>query len=209
MVPFLRQHLELGGPNAADKLSRAEKLASLAKSEVESDFPFVRSQVVVSMWALLESYVQAFLLGWLTHEPSAWQVDEVKKLRIPLGYWEESDTTQRCEYVLRALEQDIRSKNHPGISRFEALFRVFGLGGGVDDAVRKTLLELCEVRNVLVHRGGIADRRLAEACPWLNVQAGDHVVVTKLDVISYATGCSNYIGSLISRLQAYFGVGRS
>jgi hypothetical protein len=33
------------------------------------------------------------------------------------------------------------------------------------------------MRNVIVHRASLADRRLVEACPWLNLQINDPVTV--------------------------------
>lgn len=52
-----------------------------------------------------------------------------------------------------------------GVARFETLLALVELSGAIDEEHRKGLFELQQVRNVIVHRAGIVDRRLREQCP--------------------------------------------
>jgi hypothetical protein len=64
-----------------------------------------------------------------------------------------------------------------GIGRFELLLNVFALMPDVGPNLRCAIHETWQVRNNLVHSGGIADKRLSDACPWLGVEVGKTFVI--------------------------------
>ena len=78
---------------------------------------------------------------------------------------------------------------------------VLGLTGGVPTSLRRDLLELSQIRNVLVHRAGIVDKRLAEACPWLKLQTGNRVQVTDEAYTRYSLAVPQYVRSVVKRLE--------
>ena len=75
--------------------------------------------------------------------------------------------------------------------------------------MRKNLIELNQVRNVLVHRGGKADRRFNDACPWLGKAVGDPVTITHAAFVKYFESVSSYTVELIARVGVRFGVDMS
>lgn len=55
-------------------------------------------------------------------------------------------------YITKELSRSLNADFKRGVGQFEAILDAIGLAGPVDPDVRRTLLELNEVRNVLVHR---------------------------------------------------------
>jgi uncharacterized protein YutE (UPF0331/DUF86 family) len=49
-----------------------------------------------------------------------------------------------------------------GCGRFESLLDTIGLGGSVEETVKRLFLELSQVRNIVVHKAGKADKRIVE-----------------------------------------------
>ena len=111
----------------------------------------------------------------------------------------------RPSYLLDLLEQEVASGLKLGVGRFESLLDIFGLSGAVPNFVRRYLFELSQVRNVLVHRRGIADRRLVDQCPWLKLQIGDRVVVRHEQMARYMTAGLAYAMTILQRLRCLFG----
>jgi hypothetical protein len=69
----------------------------------------------------------------------------------------------------------------------------------VDDDVRKDMLELSEMRNVIVHRGSLADRKLLQACPWLPLKPKDKIVIDHATCNRYVKAVDNYMGNTMTR----------
>lgn len=187
---------------------QTREAAALARAEVEQGFPLLHSQAVVSLWSSLEDCIRTFLAKWLANEPGAKQVDAVGKLKITVGDYEAQDDDERDLYLIELLERDKQSPRRSGVSRFESMLEPFGLAGAVDDDVAKTLFEMHQVRHVLVHRAGLADRRFAAACPWLGLSAGEPVVIREEEFGRYMRASVRYIVELIQRIRGHFGMRR-
>lgn len=91
---------------------------------------------------------------------------------------------------------------HPALRGFEGLLRLIDLTGPVEDETKRTLYELGQVRNVIVHRASIADRKLVKACPWLNLSPGTKVVVTSTAFARYVNAVQDYLVALLSRVKS-------
>lgn len=188
------------------RLEHAKEEAELAQKEIDTGFPLLHAQAVVSLWGSLEAFIRTFLAGWLKNEPSARQAEVIRKLRVRLWEYETMDEDERCLHTIELLEQELGASQRRGIERFETLLGVFGLSGDVDEETKKNLYEMYNVRNVLVHRRGIADRRLTDACPWLGVEVGDPVRVTHDALERYVESLNNYFVMLLLRIADHFGL---
>jgi len=194
------------GDSGAQELEHARNLAALAQQEIDRSFPLLHAQAAVSLWTSLESLIRGFLASWLANEPAARDAEAVRKIKIPLAEFQDMPTDERWYYIVDLLDAEVQGPLKQGISRFEASLSVFGLGGAVEDDVRKDLFELCNVRNVLIHRRGVADRRLVKACPWLALKPGDPVAVTHEALGRYMASATRYVITLMTRVWAHFGV---
>lgn len=191
-----------------ERLENAKQDAELAQKEVDNGFPLLHAQAVVSIWGCLESQVRAFLANWLAKEPGALLVNQVQKLKVQIGDYERLTPEERPYYILDLLERDMQSSLKQGVSRFETLLEIFGMGGAVDETVRKDLFEMHQIRNVVVHRQGIADKRLATSCPWLNIEPGEIIVVSHQDLRRYSEAALGYITRLVIRSSIHFGLSK-
>jgi hypothetical protein len=90
-----------------------------------------------------------------------------------------------------------------GCGRFEIILEAMGISGSIESELRRDLLELSQIRNVLVHRAGIVDKRFIEICPWLKMCIGDHIKVTNEAYCRYSIAVPRYIGTVIKRLKKY------
>jgi hypothetical protein len=194
------------GRDEGGKEKEFTRLAELAQREVDRGFPILFAQATISIWGILEAMVKDLLLDWLAHEPLAMQVDAVRKIKISLSQYEAMNVEERRYYILDTLERDIQSGLKQGISRFETLLDCFGLSGPVDSQIQKDMFELSTVRNVLVHRKGVADKRFIDACPWLGIKMGDAVTVNNHRFKSYVNSSIAYIMIIFKRVSVRFDV---
>jgi hypothetical protein len=206
MVEVLNKIEDKPDEDAKQKLAQAKEEAELATREVREGFPLLNAQAAIALWSSLEATVRLFVGRWLRHEKTAMQVDIVQKLRVRLGDYERLDEENRCFFIVDRIETEVSAPLTNGVGRFEALLSPFGLGGSMDEDVKRTLFELSQVRNVLVHRYGVADKRLAEACPWLGVKAGDPVKLDHTHIRRYFEAVTQYALELIIRVGEHFGV---
>ncbi len=190
------------------QLERAESDRALAQREVDNDFPLLHEQATIALWSSLEALVRSFAAEWLAHIPSAWQCDAIKKLRVKIGDYEALEPAERCLWIVDLVDQEVSGPLRSGVTRFESLLQPFGLSGDVDPICQKNLFELSQVRHVLVHRDGIVDRRLVEACPWLGLAVGEPLLVSHKMWHRYSEALGAYVLELIQRVRVHFGFGR-
>ena len=188
------------------QLENARRGAELAQREVDEGFPLLMAQTVIALWSALEATIRLFLVRWLQHNKEAFDVDAIQKLRVKIGDYEQLKGEDRFFYILDRLEQESSAPLKCGVTRFELLLEPFGLAGGVDEADRRSLFELHQIRNSIVHRSGIADRRLTEACPWLNLTPGDAVTIDRVMVDRFFGAAMSYTVNIVVRLGERHGV---
>ena len=119
-------------------------------------------------------------------------VEAVRKIRVSIGEYEALDTNEPYLYLVDLLQREVSAPLKSGINRFETLLEPFGLSGEVAADLRKTLFELNQVRNIIVHRGSVADRKFVNSCPWLGLQIGQSVRVCPRDFARYFVAVLNY-----------------
>ena len=171
----------LGDPAVYEEtLKRAGKFEAFAENQQTLGFPYVYSLAATRLWSILEAAVTDAVL-YAMREPDRLPDDSpLLKIKGPLFQFAQADEFERSETLLELLKSLVRSRLHRGVGRLEVLLEAVGLSGGIEDIVRRTLLELCEIRNIVVHRNGRADKRLIRACPWLALEE-DEAVLFKVD----------------------------
>jgi hypothetical protein len=194
--------------HAAARLERAKKEAKLAETEVADGFPLLHAQASIALWGALESLIRTFFSTWIRDRPQARDVEELKRVKIRWAEYEALSVEDRSFYLIDLLEESMGTRRAQGIGRFEALFRVFGLSSEVDESIEKNLFELYHVRNVFVHRRGIADWRIVQSCPWLGLSIGSPVVVKHDQYGRYHEAAAGYLIEIIQRSRVHFGLGR-
>jgi hypothetical protein len=192
--------------DAKKRIAEAHRTADLAKREMDTGFPVLHSQAVVNLWSLLEALIQDFLCEWILNTPDALFVEEIKKLKVKIGEYEQLERRDRISYLIELLERDLVVGMKNGVHRFEAILAPFKLAGPIKASIRRDLLELGQVRNVIVHRAGIVDHKFVTACPWMKMKVGDSLQVTHKMFGRYFGAVHAYATLLIYRLGEYHGV---
>jgi hypothetical protein len=194
----------ISSEDAAKRLEQVREEAKLARQEVDKGFPLLYSPTLVSLWSSLEDLMHTFLAAWVTHTPGAKQAEALQKLKVKLSEYEALDEEEKGFYIVELLEREGRSPLKQGASRFEHLLDSFALAGAVDSDVRESLFEMNHIRNVLVHRRGVVDKRFVDACPHLGFSIGDSVSVDRRSFDRYSNSVAKYVLQVFSRVRDCF-----
>lgn len=159
----------------------------------EKGFPYLYSLATVQLWTILETLVDELLVDALT-EPEKLRGSELaEKLRGPLLSLLLASEEERAVFLAGEIKQQLKSALQRGVGKLESLLEVVGLGGPVPPQVRKCLFELVEMRNCIVHRAGVADKRLCDACPWLGLTLGEAIPLGSGRFGYHRSGASWYV----------------
>jgi hypothetical protein len=186
-------------PSEVKKLEALHEEAALATSELEAGFPALHAQAATLMWAHLEILVRDFIAGWIRYEPRSLQAPIFGKIKVPLSELIALNSEQRNEVVVELVEREVGAGLRKGVDRFEALLAPFDLAGEVPAELRKTIYELAQVRNAIVHRAMRVDSEIVEACPWLELVEGTELRVTNTMFSAYFEAACKYSVLLIER----------
>jgi hypothetical protein len=187
-------------------LEEAQAIADFAQSEVDKGFPILHAHALVGLWGTIEVMVEDLIIAFLINEDALLKRDAFSKVRIPLADFEGLEKEERMRLLVVELERASGLNRKFGVDRFESLLGPIDLSGTVEPDIRKEVRALHHIRNIVVHRASVADRRMVEGCPWLNLQIGEKVVVTH-DVINRSNkALVGYVVELIHRVGDRFGV---
>lgn len=190
-------------------LDHARRAADLAKREVELGFPFLYEQNLISLWGSLEALIKDVVANWLMNKPEYFGAPEIERLKVQLGAYMILSPLEQAEYVVRLLDLQEGGGLRRGVTRFECLLSPVGLSGPIEPQVGKAIFELEQIRHVLVHRRGRADRKLIEACPWLNLGIGDRVTVNEETSTRLLLKVHEYVMGIAHRARAQFGTAQT
>ena len=206
LVELLAEVAEEYKERSHDRLKAAKKEAELAEKEVAEGFPILHAQTTISLWSNLEAAIRLFIVRWIQNDKKALKTETIQRLRVTISDYESLEGEDRYFYILDRLEQELSAPLKMGITRFESILEPFDLSGPVDENMRRDLFEFNQIRNVLVHRSGLADRRLINSCPWMNYKVGDAVKVSHEMIERYFEATYYYITELMVRVGMYFGL---
>jgi hypothetical protein len=183
-----------------DHVETARDLLPIVEAETKQGFPLFHGLAAIGVWGALEAFADDLLLDCLASDPEFSKVESVQKLKVSVADFGAMSEGARHAYILRALKVEPKTGGSPGLGGIERLFQGFGLVGSPSDELRACLVELNAVRNVLLHRSGVADERLVQLCPWLGLAPGDDVQVLNNMVLMYAISSLVYGTDLTLRL---------
>jgi hypothetical protein len=208
-LEMMRAYLKLrqaeGGEVNTSATERMEELLPLLEGERLSGFSFYFGLATIAIWSSLEAYVDDVLAKYIDIDESVLQRDAIRKIKVSIGEYVDTAPGTRGPFLISVLERELAASMKPGVGRFEALLDAVGLGGGVDDELRACILELACVRNVLVHRKGLADTRLSTNCPWLSFTPNESVRVSSAMMHMYQMATSLYGIGIYRRVLSRLG----
>lgn len=198
-----------GDPVEAErKIATARREADFAEKEAARDFPVLHAHATVALWGVLEATVEDLVLAYLENDPSCLTHQSFAPVRIPLAEFEQLEKPERLRLLLSEYKRNSKAELKLGIGRFETILEPVRLAGGMKEDLRRDLYEHQQVRNVIVHRGGVVDRRLLLNCPWLGFTAGTTIVVSHDMYRKYMRGVDVYFIELMVRMLVRDGFSR-
>src|SRR5258708_12769047 len=184
--------------------NQAKQQADLALPEVEAGFPVLHSQQVVFLWGAIETVVEDTLVAWLKNEKFAGKEQGLREIKVSVADFNAMSETERNYHLVSEYRRDLRPKHRSSIEVFESILHEFGLQGAMDPELKRRLIELEHVRNVLLHRRGIADSRFLERCPWTTVKIGAAIVPDEESVEKYTSAVLDFYELLLDSIRRYF-----
>lgn len=183
----------------------ARPLAEFAWRELLNGCTSFHSQTLVVLWGALEVAIDDCVVGLFLNEPSVLLTESIAKIRIPLAQFENLEKEDRMRLLLEEIKRTPMVGPRQAIDRFEGILGILNLSGPVNPDTKKTVWEDYNLRNVIVHRASVADRRLVTNCPWLGIKVGDRVIVHHQQLLGYKTALIEYADNVAGRLVARYG----
>lgn len=181
---------------------RSQEFASLERAQ---GHPYLYALALIRLWSIVENMVDDLITDLLAKRPKARDSKITKNIKVSLVDFMAASESERTEMLAGELKQAVSARLKVGVGRFEALLEPLGLGGSVPDPVRRAVLEHSQLRNVLVHKDGKVDARLADHCPWLGYKVGETVLVSRAQFARAQAACNWYVFELARRLNAFDG----
>jgi hypothetical protein len=181
------------------RIRRIEQDAEFARDQVAKDFPLLNGLALVGTWGALEAFIEDLAAGWIGRYPEILEEDSFARIKIPFVRFNALDDDERRTFLVREISGANRQS---GISGFEDLLGKIGLGGKVEDEIRKDIFEMHQIRNLIVHRASVADRKFVEDCPWLNCRIGEDIAVTSARLRDFQVSVIRYLRIIQERMTA-------
>ena len=181
------------------KLEDDKKLELFANTQESQGFPYLYETAIIRLWTILETAVDDLVLIILEKFPKVLERKTIQNIEGPLVDFLQASTKERAALLFERLKREVNASFQPGVGRFEAVLKVIDFGGPVPDATRRKLLELSEVRHVIVHRNSKVDSKLNKKCPWLSITVGEKIKPTHKQYMQYLLAVSCYLSELLRR----------
>lgn len=129
----------------------------------------------------------------------------MRGVKVLIGEFGQLSHDQQADYLADVIDKNTSAPLKEGSTRFDALLGLVGIVTPLDEAVKRTLFEMGQVRNVIVHRGSFVDKRLVVNCPWLGYKSGDRLIVTRASIGEYFNATIEFCGARLLAARRSFG----
>jgi hypothetical protein len=187
-------------------INEAKQLADLARQEIDNDFALMNAHALVGVWGALEACIDDTVVAVLQHDSEIRKCELFMRVKVSVADFEELEVDDRMRLLLDEAKRLLRIEHRIGLNVFESVLDTVGLSGPVDDPIAKHILELQQLRHVLVHRGGMADWRLCGRCPWLGLRPGERIMLKRTDLTRLLRAVQCYAEQVVEgRVSAKYG----
>lgn len=208
-------HAEPAPLPTASELEHFEAMAGLAETERARGFPMLCSHSLIGLWSALEAFVDDFCACIIEGYPECMNAAPITNVRVPVVSIWNVEGHERALAVVRALKQQKQPPSTSGLAGFEWLLAQLqptgrsesALNGDINGAVKETLMEAHQVRNLLVHRKGIIDVTFKRNRPKSPLHVGDRVLVSFDDLFRVFAASRIYSITVTNRLMCMLGAG--
>lgn len=181
-------------------VQQVRKLEELALGQAADGFPMLHAHASVLLWSALEATIPDLVAQVLFYNRTILEKDAFLKVKIPVSILN-APSEHQVASVVSELERQMNAPLKRGVGRFSVLLDAVGLGVDVDDDTRRTLLELSQARNNIVHRFSVVDKHFKEACPWISYQPGERLKIKGEDYVRYKAALVSYVRLIVDVLD--------
>ena len=183
------------------------RLDALQRMLDQMGYPIFRFGITF-VWAEFEAFTDDFLKSWLTHVSPPTGLDIFDKVTVnqSVRSFERMTTDERTGLYVKMLKAKVARG-----SEIKTFFSALDNLGLPDVEGRKelerSLTELQQIRNVLVHRGGVVDTSMLSKCPWLeinpNVKLGERFPLNTESTSAYTLLVVKAANHVLKRIDMY------
>lgn len=149
-----------------------------AKSEIDSEFAMLNGQILMAVWGGFESFVEDYCRATLIMDRSLLAGDAFKNIKVDPSLLLAGDEEQ-ADQILREAYNKTKADLKIGVGKFETQLDLVGLGvnSRVTGTLRDRIFYAQQFRNLIAHKGGIADSRFVDRCSGHGYSVGDPVQI--------------------------------
>lgn len=191
---LVRESLELVGPTlqVKDLLGAVTKTATddqrrrwysttvRAKHLIDADYAALNRHILTAGWGAIESFIEDFCHAVLLMDRTLLQSDLFKNVRLgPAALLLDED--EQVDTILGDAYNRDSADLKVGVGKFETQLKYVDrcdeVRSGTTPVLRERIFYAQQFRNLIVHRGGVADKRFVERCSALSYSVGDSVSI--------------------------------
>jgi len=177
----------------ASVLQSSKDDAAFAADEIKNGFPTILSHHAIALWAGVETAIEQTILGLIRRVQDAHDLIIAHSPTLNAEKFK-TKTANDAEKALSLWDREIKAHSFDRSMQMLAALKV---PVTISTEHRRSLIELSEVRNVLLHKGGFADARFLDKCPWLKLKVGDAFKVDVKRLGDYFDAASQFAVDLI------------
>ncbi len=185
---------------SADDIERYRTHAAAAKAILADKQDMLAAHALIGFWAAAEVFAEDLTVAFLAHDSTLLLSEGIGDVKVPFRDFENLGKEDRIRAVLPLIQRRQSREEAP----FESQLDLVGLSGPIPAPTRTAMREAWQLRNVILHRRGIADARLVALCPQLNYQIGNKVQIGPDH--RYLDAILGYVILVGQRLEAKFSV---
>lgn len=173
-----RGTIEALGAEQKKQRTLALERAQFAAAEAADGHFRLCCQFLTSVWTSLEVMVEDAAKASIEYQPERLADPVFATATLALKKLTSDDERPILLRLVDLAYESVEKGNGAGVTFLESFLRLAGCDGSVDAATGSALYELQGIRNVVVHRRGVADERFVAQCPHLGATAGEQLPLT-------------------------------
>lgn len=178
----------------------------IADKEIGDAFITSYSEAIVTIYSIVEAAVSNVARLIFPLVPEVAEHDKFKKASIPFAKIIGMDTENIYEYFYELYEREVTQGGKYGYNRFDAILKPLNIetSGKLKNNQANDIFELAQVRNVVVHKLGIADKKFIEIFPNFGIQSGSRIVIKQEQFKKYYMACRDFVLAIVTSVEERF-----
>ncbi|MFK7973702.1 MAG: hypothetical protein AB8B66_02405 [Rickettsiaceae bacterium] len=167
-----------------------------AKKILDNDFSKTNTHILIAMWNSLQTAIEDMFIILLAKRSIR---EDIAEFDIPRR-WKRDLVDETEEDNYRFFLSSWRTGGDHIVDYMERKLSCFDMGGDVSEELTTGLIEMHALRNCLVHRASIADKKCTEQAPSLNLSVGQEIFIDRKMLTKYYKVAGEYAKLLLGRV---------